>query len=78
MFCESSKTKNYCRFVPVKVDEKSKILEHVSYASKKLLIKQKTLSTWCVLLWKDYVRVQKLKIIASVKFDEKSKIDNSI
>ena len=27
---------------------------HVSYASKKLLIKQKTSSTWCVLLWKDY------------------------
>ena len=28
--------------------------EHVSYASKKLLIKQRTSSTWCVLLWKDY------------------------
>ena len=28
--------------------------EHVSYASKKLLIKQKTSSTWCLLLWKDY------------------------
>ena len=48
----------------MKLDEKSQILEHVSYASKKLLIKQKTLSTWCVLLWKDYVRVKKLKIIA--------------
>ena len=31
------------------------LTEHVSYASKKLLIKQKTSSTWCVLLWKDYV-----------------------
>ena len=30
------------------------ITEHVSYASKKLLIKKKTSSTWCVLLWKDY------------------------
>ena len=30
------------------------LTEHVSYASKKLLIKQKTSSTWCVLLWKDY------------------------
>jgi len=30
------------------------ITEHVSYASKKLLFKQKTSSTWCVLLWKDY------------------------
>ena len=28
--------------------------ERVSYASKKLLIKQKTSSTWCELLWKDY------------------------
>ena len=66
MFCESSKTENYCRSGPVKLDEKSQILEHVSYASKKLLIKQKTLSTWCVLLWKDYVRVKKLKIIAGL------------
>ena len=31
------------------------LTEHVSYASKTLLIKQKTSSTWCVLLWKDYV-----------------------
>ena len=31
------------------------LTEHVSYASKKLLIKQKTSSTWCVLLWKDYL-----------------------
>ena len=31
------------------------LTEHVSYASKKLLIKQKTSSTWCMLLWKDYV-----------------------
>ena len=30
------------------------VTEHVSYASKKLLIKKKTSSTWCVLLWKDY------------------------
>ena len=30
------------------------ITEHVSYASKKVLIKQKTSSTWYVLLWKDY------------------------
>jgi len=30
------------------------IREHVSYASKELLIKQKTSSTWSVLLWKDY------------------------
>ena len=29
--------------------------EHVSYASKKLLNKQKTSSTWWVFLWKDYV-----------------------
>ena len=28
--------------------------EHVSYASKKLLNKQKTSSTWWVFLWKDY------------------------
>ena len=28
--------------------------EHVSYASKKLLIKQRISSTWCVLLWKNY------------------------
>jgi len=27
------------------------ITEHVSYESKKLLIKQKISSTWCVLLW---------------------------
>ena len=31
------------------------LTEHVSYASKKLLIKQKTSSTRCMLLWKDYV-----------------------
>ena len=31
------------------------LTEDVSYASKKLLIKQKTSSTWCMLLWKDYV-----------------------
>ena len=31
------------------------LTKHVSYASKNLLIKQKTSSTWCVLLWKDYV-----------------------
>ena len=31
------------------------LTEHVSYASKKHLIKQKTSSTWCMLLWKDYV-----------------------
>ena len=30
------------------------IMEHVSYPSKKLLIKQKTSSRWWVLLWKDY------------------------
>ena len=30
------------------------ITEHVSYASKELLIKQTTSSTWSVLLWKDY------------------------
>ena len=30
------------------------IMEHVSYPSKKLLIKQKTSSRWSVLLWKDY------------------------
>ena len=30
------------------------ITEHVSYESKKLLIKQKISSTWCVLQWKDY------------------------
>ena len=29
------------------------LTEHVSYASNKLLIKQKTTLTWCVLLWKD-------------------------
>ena len=29
------------------------LIEHVSYASKKLLIKQKTTLTWCLLLWKD-------------------------
>ena len=28
--------------------------KHVSYASQKLLIKQKTSSTWCVLLWKGF------------------------
>ena len=28
--------------------------EHVSYPSKKVLIKQKSSSTWWVLLWKDY------------------------
>ena len=32
----------------------STLTEHASYASKTLLIKQKTSSTWCVLLWKDY------------------------
>ena len=32
----------------------STIMEHVSYPSKKLLIKQKTSSRWWVLLWKDY------------------------
>ena len=31
------------------------LTEHVSYASKKLLIKQKTSSTRFMLLWKDYV-----------------------
>ena len=31
------------------------LTEHVSYASKKPLIKQKTSSTRCMLLWKDYV-----------------------
>ena len=31
------------------------LTELVTYASKKLLIKQKTSSTWCVLFWKDYV-----------------------
>ena len=30
------------------------LTEHVSYASKKLLIKQKSSSTRCVLPWKDY------------------------
>ena len=30
------------------------LTEHVSYASKKLLIKQKTSSRWWVLLWKNY------------------------
>ena len=30
------------------------LTEHVSYPSKKLLIKQKTSSTWWMLLWKDY------------------------
>ena len=30
------------------------ITEHVSYASKKLIIKLKTSTTWCVLLWKEY------------------------
>ena len=30
------------------------LTEHVCYASKNLLIKQKTSSSWCVLLWKDY------------------------
>ena len=30
------------------------ITEHVSYASKRILIKQKFSSTWYVLLWKDY------------------------
>ena len=30
------------------------LTEHVSYASKKLLNKQKTCSTWWVFLWKDY------------------------
>ena len=30
------------------------IIEHVSYPSKKLIIKQKTSSRWWVLLWKDY------------------------
>ena len=29
------------------------LTQHVSYASKNLLIKQKTSSTWWVLLWKD-------------------------
>ena len=29
------------------------LTQHVSYASKKLLIKQKNTLTWCVLLWKD-------------------------
>ena len=28
--------------------------EHVSYASKQLLFKQISLTTWCVLLWKYY------------------------
>ena len=32
----------------------STFTEHVLYASKKILIKQKTASTWCVLLWNDY------------------------
>ena len=32
----------------------STITEHVSYPSKKHLIKKKTSSTWWVLLWKDY------------------------
>jgi len=30
------------------------ITENVSYTSILLLIKQKTSSTWCVLLWKSY------------------------
>ena len=30
------------------------LTEHVSYASKQLLIKQQTSLTWWVLLWKDY------------------------
>jgi len=30
------------------------LTEHVSYASKKIVIKQKTSWTWWVLLWKDY------------------------
>ena len=30
------------------------LIKHVSYASKKHLIKQETSSTWWVILWKDY------------------------
>ena len=39
---------------PGKIFSFSTIREHDSYASKKLLIKQKTSSTRCVLLWNDY------------------------
>ena len=46
--------------------------EHDSYASKKLLTKQKISSTWWVLLWKDYVWfLIKLSIFDFfVKFDK--------
>ena len=39
---------------PLKIFSFSTTTEHDSYASKKLLIKEKTLSTCRVLLWKDY------------------------
>ena len=39
---------------PAKIFSFWTFTEHISYASKKLLIKQKTLSTWCVLLWKGH------------------------
>ena len=42
------------RFGPAIIFSFSTIKEHVSYPSKKLLIKQKTSSRWWVLLWKDY------------------------
>ena len=39
---------------PAKIFKFWTTMVHVSYASKKLLIKQKSSSTLCVLLWKDY------------------------
>ena len=46
------------------------ITHHVSYASKKLLIKQKTSSRWWALLWKDYgwFLIELLIFIFFVKF----------
>ena len=40
--------------LPAKIFKFSTTTVYVSYASKKLLIKQKSSSTLCVLLWKDY------------------------
>ena len=39
---------------PAKIFKFWTTMVHVSYASKKLLIKQKSSTTLCVLLWKDY------------------------
>ena len=42
------------RYGPAIIFSFSTIREHISYASKNVLIKQKTSSSLCVLLWMDY------------------------